>query len=68
MKRFVVMFSVIALMFLGHFSPAKAQAEEKEKKDSISVDSADPVFYDAAEDAVIHSSLWLQYLYPQLSN
>ena len=51
MKRVVVMFSVIALMFLGHFSPTKAQAEEKEKKDSISVDSTDPVFYDAVEDA-----------------
>jgi hypothetical protein len=51
MKRVVVMFSVIALMFLGHFCPIKAQAEEKEKKDSISVDSTDPVFYDAVEDA-----------------
>jgi hypothetical protein len=50
MKRVVVMFSMITLMFLGNFCPIKAQAEEKEKKDSISVDSTDPVFYDAAED------------------
>jgi len=50
MKRVIIMFSVIALLCLGHLNPLKAQAEEKEKKDSISVDSADLVFYDAEED------------------
>jgi LPXTG-motif cell wall-anchored protein len=50
MKKVVLMFSVIAMLSIGHFSSAMAQSEEKEKKDSVSIDSTDPVFYDAEED------------------
>jgi LPXTG-motif cell wall-anchored protein len=50
MKKLVLMFSVLAMLIMGNVGPLKAQAEEKEKKDSISIDNADPVFYDAQED------------------
>jgi LPXTG-motif cell wall-anchored protein len=50
MKKVILMCSMAGALLLGNFSMAVAQ-ETSEKKDTISADTADPVYYKAEEEA-----------------
>ena len=50
MKKAVFMFSLLGMLFMGSLGTALAQDETTDKKDSVSIDDADPVYYDAEED------------------
>jgi LPXTG-motif cell wall-anchored protein len=49
MKKVVLMFSILGMLFFGSLS-VMAQDENSERKDTISIDNADPVFYDAEDE------------------
>lgn len=55
MKKVVLMFSIIGMLLFGSLSVI-AQDENSERKDTISIDNADPVFYDAEEEDDAKSS------------
>jgi hypothetical protein len=51
MKKSVLLFSVITLLFLGNLNVAKAQEQPAPKKDTVNMDTdAKPQFYYAVED------------------
>lgn len=51
MKRSVLLFSVITLIFLGSLNIIKAQEQPAPKKDTVNMDTdAKPQFYYAVED------------------
>jgi len=50
MKKTVTLFFILGMLFLGSLSTVNAQDEKAERKDTISADNSDPVFYDAEED------------------
>jgi len=51
MKKSVLLFSVISLLFLGSLNTVKAQEQPAPKKDTVNMDTdAKPQFYYAAED------------------
>jgi hypothetical protein len=51
MKKSVLLFSVITLLYLGNLSVAKAQEQPAPKKDTVNMDTdAKPQFYYAVED------------------
>ncbi|NJK93715.1 MAG: hypothetical protein HC830_02320 [Bacteroidetes bacterium] len=56
MKKVVFMISILGMLLLGAVNTVLAQDEMSERKDTISVDNSDPVFYDAEEDAETKSS------------
>jgi LPXTG-motif cell wall-anchored protein len=51
MKKAVFVCSILGMLFLGSQGIAFAQDEKSEKKDSVSIDDADPIYYDAEEDS-----------------
>jgi LPXTG-motif cell wall-anchored protein len=50
MKKAVFLWSLLGMLFLGGLNATLAQDETADKKDSVSIDDADPVYYDAEED------------------
>jgi hypothetical protein len=51
MKKSILLFSVITLLFLGNLNVAKAQEQPAPKKDTVNMDTdAKPQFYYAVED------------------
>ena len=50
MKKAVFMFSLLGMLFMGSLGTALAQDETTDQKDSVSIDDADPVYYDAEDD------------------
>jgi hypothetical protein len=51
MKKSVLLFSVITLLFLGNLNVIKAQEQPAPKKDTVNMDTdAKPQFYYAVED------------------
>jgi len=51
MKKSVLLFSVITLLFLGNLNVVKAQEQPAPKKDTVNMDTdAKPQFYYAVED------------------
>lgn len=50
MKKVVFMLSILGMLFLGSLNLVVAQDEMTERKDTISVDNSDPVFYDAEDE------------------
>ena len=51
MKKSVLMFSVLTLLFLGSLNMVKAQEQPAPKKDTVNMDTdAKPQFYYAVED------------------
>jgi hypothetical protein len=51
MKKSVLLFSVITLLFLGNLNVANAQEQPAPKKDTVNMDTdAKPQFYYAVED------------------
>jgi len=50
MKKAIFMYSLFSMLILGGINTTFAQDEKSEKEDSVSIDDADPVYYDAEED------------------
>jgi len=50
MKKAVLTFSLLGMLFMGGLNTASAQDETTDLEDSVSIDDADPVYYDAEDD------------------
>lgn len=51
MKKAVSIVFILGMLVLGSLNTLVAQDEQTERKDTISVDNSDPVFYDAEEES-----------------
>ena len=50
MRKAVFIISLMGMLFMGSLNRAWSQGETTDQKDSVSIDEADPVYYDAEED------------------